>query len=93
MLELQPKRLPLNQMFSTSQAKKLVLVWAISSLMTETSIRVEQLERIPLIQDLVQFKGHTTVQALLDSGSKVNAMTPAYAAVLELRIRSTIVAA
>ena len=37
----------------------------------------------------MQFKGYSTVQALLDSGSEVNAMTPAYAAVLELRVYST----
>ena len=34
----------------------------------------------------MQFKGYTTVQALLDSGSKVNVMTSAYMAVLGLRV-------
>ena len=34
----------------------------------------------------MQFKGHTIVQALLDSGSEVNAITPAYAAVLGLLV-------
>ena len=53
----------------------------------------EELERVPSIQYPVQFKGHTTVKALLDSGSEVNAMTPAYAAVLGLRVRPTDVGA
>ena len=38
-------------------------------------------------------KGHTKVQALLNSGSKVNAITPAYAAILGLRVCSTKVGA
>ena len=42
--------------------------------MIAVSIEVEQLEHVPSIQYPVQFKGHTTVQALLDSGSKVNAI-------------------
>ena len=36
----------------------------------------------------MQFKGHTTIQALLDSGSEVNAITLAYVAVVGLGIRS-----
>ena len=57
--------------------------------MTGVSMGVEQLERVPSIQYPVQFKGHTTVQALLDSGSEVNVMTSAYVAVLGLRVCST----
>ena len=57
--------------------------------MTGASMGVEQLERILLIQYPVQFKGYPTVQALLDSNSEVNIITPAYAAVLGLRVCST----
>lgn len=56
---------------------------------TEASIEIEQLEHVFSIQYLVQFKGHLIVQALLDSNSKVNAMTPAYVAVLRLRVCPT----
>ena len=53
-------------------------------------VKDQQLERVSSIQYLVKFKkDHTEVQALLDSGSKVNAMTPAYTAELGLRIRPT----
>ena len=52
-------------------------------------MRVEQLERVPSIQYPVQFKGHTTIQALINSSSKVYPMTPAYTAVLELCVCPT----
>lgn len=41
----------------------------------------------------MQFKGHSTIQALLDFNSKFNAMTQVYTAVLELRICPTNVSA
>ena len=51
--------------------------------------KVRVLDKVPCICYLVQFckdKG-MDVLALLDSGSKVNAMTPAYAAHLSLKVR------
>ena len=71
----------------TTQIKKLVSVLATFLLMTEASIGVEdqQLECVPSIQYPVMFKkGQTAVQALLASGSKINVITSAYAAVLRL---------
>lgn len=51
------------------------------------NIEFQQLERISSIQYLVKFnKTLTKIQALIDFGSKINAMTPAYAAVLRLCI-------
>ena len=63
--------------------------------MTGASMGVEnqQLECVLSIQYPVQFKSHIIVQALLDTGSKVKAMTLAYAARLELRICFTNVGA
>ena len=51
--------------------------------------REEALERVPCIHYPVQFEGtnETQVQALIDSGSEVNAMTPSYASRLVLRAR------
>lgn len=47
----------------------------------------QQQKHILCIQYLVSFKkGHTKVQALINFDSKVNAIIPAYAAVLGLRI-------
>ena len=39
------------------------------------------LDRVPCIHYLVQFRkdNRATIQVLIDSGSKANAMTPAYA--------------
>ena len=55
-----------------------------------TSPRTEALDRIPCIHYLVQFKKDTAeVRAQIDSGSEVNAMAPAYAKKLELRVRKT----
>lgn len=57
--------------------------------MTEVNIRVkdQQLERIPSIQYPIKFKkGHTKIQALINSDSEVNVMTSAYAAVLVLHV-------
>ena len=52
------------------------------------------MERVPCIHYPVQFKKDTgKIQALIDSGSEVNAMTPAYAKKLGLRVRKTNVGA
>ena len=46
------------------------------------------LKRVPCIWYPVQFKkNQDNTQALIDSGSKVNAMNPAYAKKLGLRVR------
>ena len=48
------------------------------------------LERVPCIQYPVQFqKDENGIQALLDSDSKINAINPAYAKKLGLRISQT----
>ena len=53
--------------------------------------REEVLERVPCIHYPVQFEGmnETQVQALIDSGSEDNAMTPAYASRLGFWARHT----
>ncbi len=48
---------------------------------------MEELERVPCIQYLVTFKDKT--EALLNSGSKVNAMSQAFAQQLGHKIRKT----
>ena len=75
------------------EVKKLVSVLTTSMSMAGT--RKEALEHIFYIYYLVQFKGtnKTQVQALIDSGSEVNAMTPAYALRLGLQARHTNVGA
>ena len=71
------------------EAKKLVLVLATSLSVTETNKEVT-VERVPCIHYPLYFqKGTTGVRALVDSGSEVNAMTPAYAAKLGLKVRKT----
>ena len=63
--------------------KKLVLVSATSTLVTGAD--EETLIRIPYIHYLVRFqKNKGTIQALIDSSSKVNVMSLAYAKKLEL---------
>ena len=76
------------------QAKKLVSVLATSSLMTGTSIKalkVRVLDKVPYICSPVQFRKdkNKDILALLDSGSEVNAMTPAYAAHLGFKVKIT----
>ena len=77
-----------------SQVKKLVLVLTISLLVTGTSKetpKIRVVDKIPYICYPVQFhknKGKD-ILALLNSESKVNAMTPAYATYLGLRVRVT----
>ena len=61
--------------------------------MTGTS-KEANLERVPCIRYPVRLrKDQDEVEALLDSGSEVNAMHPAYAAKLGLRVRETDVGA
>ena len=71
-----------------SRAKKLVLVSASSSLMTEASKEEHvSLKRMPYIHYLLRFcKDTTGVRALIDLGSKVNAMSPAYVSKLGFKI-------
>ena len=61
--------------------------------MTETSKEAEEmiLDRVPCIHYSVQFRKDkgSTIWALIDSGSKVNAMTPAYTKQLDLQIQKT----
>ncbi len=66
------------------QAKKLVVVSAISTSMIEEK---EELEKVPYIWYPVIFKDQT--KALLDSGSEVNIMSQAFAHQLGLTIRKT----
>ena len=67
------------------KAKKLVVVLATSMSVTEK--RKEELEQKPCIQYSVTFKDQT--EALLDSKSKINAMSQAYANQLGLTIKKT----
>ena len=61
--------------------------------MTETS-KEANLERVPCIRYPVRLrKDQDEVEALIDSGSEVNAMHPAYAAKLGLRVREADVGA
>lgn len=89
MLELQPEMSLRNQLFTTSQAKKLFSVLAIFLLMTGANIRVKLLKFVPSIQYPVRFNDHPTVQALLNLSSEINAMTLAYVAVLGLCVCPT----
>ncbi len=66
------------------KVKKLVAVSATSMSMTE---KTEELEQVPYIWYPVTFKDQT--EALLDSGSEVNAMSQAFAQQLGLKIRKT----
>ena len=76
------------------QAKKLVSVLAISLLVTDASkkvLKIKVLDKILCICYPVQFRKdkNKDVLALLDSGSEVNVMTPAYTAHLVLKVRVT----
>ena len=70
-------------------AKKLVSVLATST--SVTGAREKALERVPCIHYLVQFKDtdRAPVQALIDSGSEVNAIYPSFIKQLGLSIRPT----
>ena len=63
---------------------------ATSASVTEASMEDISLVRVSCIHYPVQFqKDGSQVQALLNSGSKVNAMNPAYASRLGLRVHRT----
>ena len=82
MLELQPERVLFECLPRTF--KKLVSVLATSSSVTETNKEDDvALQRVLYIHYPIWFK-KKEVQALIDSGSEVNAMTPAYASKLGL---------
>ena len=49
----------------------------------------EEVVRVPYIYYPVQFQGQEQVRTLLDSGSEVNAMNPAYVERLVLKTRKT----
>ena len=76
-----------------SRAKKLVLVLATSSLVTETSKENNiVLERVTCIYYPVQFKknaNETQVQVLIDSSDEVNVMTPVYTLKLGFKVYYT----
>ena len=74
-------------------AKKLVSVSATST--SVTGAREEALERVPCIHYPVQFKDtdRAPVQALIDSGSEVNAVHPSFVKQLGFSIRPTNVGA
>ena len=81
-------------MSQVPQAKKLVLVLATSLSVTGTSKeapKVKVLNKISCICYPVQFRKNKDkdVLALLNSGSKINAMTSAYTAHLDLKVRVT----
>ena len=74
------------------KAKKLAVVLATSSSVTATSMlnTLWPLERVPYIHHLLHFqKNLREIRVLIDLSSEVNAMTPAYAAKLGLRVRET----
>ena len=72
-----------------SKTKKLVLISVTSLSVTETSKEDDvPLQKVPCVHYLIRFK-KKEVQALIDSGSEVNAMTPAYASRLCLQVHRT----
>ena len=84
MLKLQPEKPLFEYLLRT--LKKLVLVSATSSSVTETSKEDDvALQRVPCIHYPIPFR-KKEVQALIDSGSEINAMTSAYASRLGLRV-------
>ena len=76
-------------MSRASEVKKLVSVLAIS--ISTTGAREEALERVPCIHYPVQFKDtdKAPVQALINSGSEVNAVHLSFVKQLGLSIRPT----
>ena len=77
-------------MSQATKVKKLIPVLATSASVTEASKKAQEviLDRVPCIHYPVQFRKdkRATIRALIDSGSKVNAMTPAYAKQLGLQV-------
>ena len=86
MLQLQQEGTSREQV--SGAVKKLVSVSATST--SVTSAREEALERVPCIHYPVQFKDtdKAPMQALIDSGSEVNAVYPSFAKQLGLPIQS-----
>ena len=83
-------------MLKASKAKKLILVLATSALLTGASKEAPKviLDWVSCIHYPVQFrKDKETIQALINSGNKFNAMTPAYAKKLGLQTWRTDVGA
>ena len=78
-----------------SRAKKLVLVLTNSLSVTETNMKDEvTLKRVLYIHYLLRFwKDITDMRALIDSNSKINAITPAYTLKLGLKVYHTDVGA
>ena len=86
-LELQPERGLFEYLLETF--KKLVSVLATSLSLTETGKEDDvALQRISCVHYLIRFK-KKEVHALINSGSEVNAMTPAYASSLGLWVYRT----
>ena len=75
-----------------SKTKKLVLVLATSSSITETNKEEYiSLEWVSCINYPLRFlKDTVDIRALIDSRSEVNAITPAYASKLALKVYPTI---
>ena len=75
------------------QGKKLVSVLATSASVTKGSKKAQEviLDWVPCIHYLVQFRKDkgATIWALINSGSKVNTMTPAYVKQLGLQVQKT----
>ena len=74
------------------KAKKLAIVSATSLSVTVTSIEdiLRPLERVPYIHHPLYFqKDLQETRALIDLGSEINAMTPAYAAKLGFEVQKT----
>ena len=84
-------------MHGVTQGKILVLVLATSTSVTEANKEAQKviLDRLPCIHYPVQFRKDkgATIRAFIDSSSKVNAMTPAYAKHPGLQVRKTNVGA
>ena len=85
-------------MSQTTQAKKLILVSSTSALVTGASKEAQKmivLDWVPCIHYRVQFQKNkgTTIWALINLGSKVNTMTPAYAKRLGFQVQKTDVGA
>ena len=76
-----------------TQAKKLVSVSATCALVIGDNKEVQEviLDRVFCIYYPVQFrKDKEVIRALINSGSKVNTITPAYASNLGLRVQKTV---
>ena len=84
MLQLQQKMTLFKQVSQATQAKKLLSVLATFASVTGASKEAQEvivLDRVPCIHYPMQFRKNkgATIWALINSSSKVNAMTPVYA--------------